>query len=504
MAESVTTAAPEQPLEERIDLKGRSLRQHAARGTIINAAFLVGVSSLSLVKGFLVAGYLTASDYGIWGLIVVGLGTLAWLKQVGINDKYIQQSDADQKLAFQKAFTLELLFSSAFLVFVIAMLPVLALAYGNWDIVAPGLVVSLMIPFAVLQVPIWVYYRRMDFLRQRALQSIEPAIAFAVTIGLAIGGAGYWSLVVGGVVGAMAGSIGAVLASPYPIALRYDRGTARKYLHFSWPLFAASIGSLVVAQGSVLVGNHAVGLAGVGAIALAATISQFAERVDGIVTGTLYPAICAVRERTDLLFESFVKSNRLALMWGMPFGVGLALFTPDLIEFGIGERWRPAAIVIQVFGLSAAVNQIGFNWDAYFRARDDTRPIAVASLISAAVFVAVAIPLMIAEGLTGFAIGMGVVALTMLACRGFFLTRLFDGFDMARHVARAMAPTVPAVAAALALRAGAGLDRTLGVALAELALYVAVTGVATWIFERDLLREALGYLRRRNEAGAAA
>ncbi len=499
MADLDITAPPQptagaETLEQRLRLDGRSLRERAARGTIVNAAFLVGVSSLSLVKGFLVAAYLSASDYGIWGLIVVGLGTLAWLKQVGISDKYIQQSDEDQELAFQRAFTLELLFSGAFLVLVVAMIPVLALAYGNWDIVAPGLVAALIVPAAVLQVPVWIYYRRMDFVRQRALQSIDPVVAFAVTIGLAIGGAGYWSLVIGAVAGAMAGSVGAVLASPYRLALRYDRGTARRYLSFSWPLFAASVGGLVVAQGSIVVGNHALGIAAVGAIALAATISQFSERVDGIVTGTLYPAICAVRDRTDLLFESFVKSNRLALMWGMPFGVGVALFAPDLIEFGIGERWRPAAVVIQVFGLAAAVNQIGFNWDAYFRARDDTRPIAVASLVSAAVFCAVAIPLMILEGLSGFAAGMGAVALAMLACRAYFLTRLFDGFDMARHVVRAIAPTAPAVGVVLAARAFDG-SRTLGLALGELALYVGVTAAATWVFERDLLREAVGYLR---------
>jgi O-antigen/teichoic acid export membrane protein len=499
MADLDITAPPQptagaETLEQRLRLDGRSLRVHAARGTLVNAAFLVGVSSLSLVKGFLVAAYLSASDYGIWGLIVVGLGTLAWLKQVGISDKYIQQSEDDQELAFQRAFTLELLFSGAFLVLVVAMIPALALAYGNWEILAPGLVAALIVPAAVLQVPVWIYYRRMDFVRQRALQAVDPVVAFAVTIALAIAGAGYWSLVAGAVAGALVGSVAAVLASPYRLALRYDRGTARRYLSFSWPLFAASVGGLVVAQGSILVGNHALGIAAVGAIALAATISQFAERVDGIVTGTLYPAICAMRDRTDLLFESFVKSNRLALMWGMPFGVGVALFAPDLIAFGIGERWRPAAVVIQVFGLAAAVNQIGFNWDAYFRARDDTRPIAVASAVSAAVFCAVAIPLMILEGLSGFAAGMGAVALAMLACRAYFLTRLFDGFDMARHVARAVAPTVPAVAIVLAVRAFDP-SRTLGLALGELALYAGVTAAATWIFERDLLREAVGYLR---------
>ena len=40
------------------------------------------------------------------------------------------------------------------------------------------------------------------------------------------------------------------------------------------------------------------------------------------MTNTLYPAICAVRDRKDVLFEAFVKSNRLALMWALPFGFG--------------------------------------------------------------------------------------------------------------------------------------------------------------------------------------
>ena len=35
-----------------------------------------------------------------------------------------------------------------------------------------------------------------------------------------------------------------------------------------------------------------------------------------------------------------MKSKRLALMWGMPFGVGLALFGPDLVEFVLGSNGR--------------------------------------------------------------------------------------------------------------------------------------------------------------------
>jgi polysaccharide transporter, PST family len=502
--------SPEETAEDRvmtsrmIDLDGRTLREHTARGTVINAAFLVAVSALGLLRGFIVAAFLTRTDYGIWGILIVGLGTLSWLKQVGISDKYIQQSDEDQEEAFHKAFTLELIFSGAFFVLIVAAVPLLAVIYGQPEIVAPGLVMALIVPAYVLQVPIWVYYRRMDFMRQRLLQSVEPIAAFVITIGLAIAGAGYWSLVVGAVAGGCFGAVVALRASPYKLALRYDRGTARQYLHFSWPLFAGSVGSLVVAQGAYLIGNAAVGLAGVGAIALAATIAQFAERVDQIVTGTLYPAICAVRDRAELLYESFVKSNRLALMWGMPFGLGVALFAPDLITYGIGERWRSAEVLIQVFGVAAAVNQIGFNWDAYFRALDRTRPIAVVNGVSAVVFLAVAAPLMLSDGLDGFAIGMAIVAVANVGARAWFLGRLFQGFDIARYIARAVVPSVPAVAVVLAARAVEGFDRSLPVALGELALYLAVTAAATYLFERSLVREALGYLRGRSASTAPA
>ncbi|MDX6699300.1 MAG: hypothetical protein QOE65_2697 [Solirubrobacteraceae bacterium] len=487
-----------------VDLKGLTLREHTARGAIVNAVFLVGVSALGLLRGLLVAIFLSAGDYGVWGILLVGLGTLAWIKQVGISDKYVQQSEDDQERAFQKAFTLELMFSGLFLVVLLAAVPVLALAYDQPELLAPGFVLALMVPAAVLQVPIWVFYRRMDFVRQRLLQTAEPVVAFAVTIGLAAAGAGYWSLVAGAVAGAWSGAVIALLACPYRVALRYDRGTARRYFQFSWPLFAAGLGAMVIAQGTFLLGNAALGLGGVGAIALAATIAQFAERVDAIVTGTLYPAICAVRDRIELLHESFVKSNRLALMWGMPFGAAVALFAPDLIDFGLGAKWHPAERLIQVFGVAAALNQIGFNWDAYFRALGRTRPIAVANGFSALVFLAVAAPLLFSDGLDGFAYGMLAVTFANLGARAFFLARLFEGFGMVRHIARAAAPTLPAVAAVLAMRLVESDERTIEAALAELVLYVAVTAAATWALERDLVREAVGYLRRRPSAGVPA
>jgi O-antigen/teichoic acid export membrane protein len=347
-----------------------------------------------------------------------------------------------------------------------------------------------------LQAPTWIFYRRMDFVRQRVLQAVDPVTTFVVNVGLAAAGAGYWSLVVGMVVGAWTGGIVALRACPYRIGFRIEREAARSYFSFSWPLVVAGASGAVLAQGSVLAGIHTVGIVGVGAIALAGTIVAFSDGVDAIVTGTLYPAICAVRDRTDLLKEVFVKSNRVALMWGMPFGIGLALFAPDLVHFVLGDKWTSAIFVLQIFGVMAAADQIGFNWTAFLRALDYTRPLAVVAVCMAATFMVVTIPLLIVDGLHGYAIGMLITTGVGLGLRTFYLGRLFAGFQMFWHAARAITPTLPAAAVILAVRLFEPAQRTLGIAIGELALYVVVTAAATLILERSLLRELSGYLRR--------
>ena len=61
-----------------------------------------------------------------------------WFKEIGISDKYIQQTETDQEVAFQKAFTLNLAYSSLFFLLALAAVPVFAAMYGQPRMIAPG------------------------------------------------------------------------------------------------------------------------------------------------------------------------------------------------------------------------------------------------------------------------------------------------------------------------------------------------------------------------------
>ncbi len=496
--EGASGLLPQPPTRRGIDTGGRSLRAFAARGVVLNAGFDIGLSLLGLVQGFLLAVLLTRAAYGVWGILVVSLGVLAQLKVVGISDKYLQQEEADQELAFQRAFTLELMLTAAAMVVLVVALPVVAVVYGHWELIAPGAVVISVLAADALQAPFWIAYRAMNFARQRALSAVEPVVAFVVTIVLAAAGLGYWALALGLVAGAWVGAAVAILTSPFRLRWRYDRGTLSGYVSFSGPILVATLCTVLLANGTMIAANARLGLAGAGAVALASKITEFTTRLDALLSGTLYPAICAMQHRVDLLRESFVKSNRLALMWAMPFGVGLALFAGDLVHFAIGEKWRPAVGLLQVMGIVAAINHVGFNWDDYFRVRADTRPLGVTAVASTAALLGVGIPLLAVDGLDGLAVGIAASGAVALVVRAWYVVRLFEGFRFLPHALRAALPTVPAAAVvALERVAVGGGPRPASLAVLTLVSYVLVAAGATWLIERALLTEAIGYLRSR-------
>jgi PST family polysaccharide transporter len=496
---------PPRPAVRDERLRGiANVRRHVAKGVMITGAFQVGLMGLSAARGLVVAAFMTRADYGVWGLIGFTVWAALGLKnQFGANDKYIQQSDENQEQAFQRAFTVELIFVAAAAPVAAAISVVFAIVSGDPRVLAPGLVLLLLLPSTALQFPLAAFYRQLDYRRLRIFQSVDPVIAFIVTVALAVAGAGYWSFVIGALAGSWSGSLVALRASPYRLRLRYERGTLRSYIGFTTPLLISALAVLATFQVIYLVGVVPLGLAGLGAFTLVGNLVQFTDQADNVVSDTLYPGVCAVRERTDLLSEIFVKSNRLSLMWAVPFGVGVALFGADLVHFVLGHQWEPAIPVLAIMGLVTAVHHVGYNWSVFVKARGITWPIAAQAVLVSAVVIGAGIPLMYSDGLVGLALAFAIGEAVALVTRSFVIARFFNGMRILPHLLRAFAPTLVAVVPILAVRALIGPERSGAAALALFALYVALTIFATIALERRLLREAVGYLRRRSRPVAA-
>jgi O-antigen/teichoic acid export membrane protein len=455
------------------------------------------MNALAIVQGVLAAALLGAAEYGLWGLIVISFGTLFALAAVGFDDKYIHQDDVDQQAAFEIAFTLQAMLCGLFTLIALVAIPLFSLIYDEPRILVPGLLLAAVLPLIALQAPVWVFYRRMDFVKQRVLESCNPVVAFVVTVALALAGLGFWSLVAGSLAGTIVAAAVTVRYSPYRLRFRYERGAFREYATFSWPLFVSSTSSVLMWQVPLTIAARSLGAASIGALTLASQMTQYTKQVDDIVTHALYPAICAAKDRADVLFEAFSKSNRLALLWGFPLGIAAVFFAEPAVHLILGPDWDLAVPLMQVLGASAAVDQIAFNWTAFARARGETRVLAVASVAMLVAVLAVGVPLLVEHGLSGLAIGIGAGTLTSLVVRMAYLVKLFPAFRIVSHVLRAVLPTAAGAVLLVAERVafGYGDPHDPWRALAELGAYVAVVAAITWGAERALLREAAGYLR---------
>lgn len=469
----------------------RSVRVALVRGVAWNAAFQAFATVVQLVRGVLVAALLAPQDYGLWGGVLAVIGAAGLLKQIGILEAYLADDDEDAERSLRTAYTLELGINAVLTVAIVVAAPLMALAYDDVEMLWLILVTALSAPAVVLQAGMWPLIKDMRFGELRLLQTIEPLLGTAITVALAIAGAGAWSLVVGAVIGAWATGLLALRVCPFPLRRVRDTSRLRSRLRVSLPVAAATASAAAVVLASIVVAELVLGRAAVGAIALASTIALAAQRLDSAIGDAVLPAISIKRETTALLGEAFGKANRMSLLWAGPIGALCAMFPETLVHTVLGDKWEPMIPVLRWFGVAVVLGHVGINLWQFLLVRGESRAILVLAATNVVAFCTVTVPLMVVDGVEGYGQGLAGAALLTLLVRGVLARRLFPEWSLVRHTSRALAPTLIAVAVTFAALAAGAPD---GVGIAVLATMV-VVAVAT--FERRLAHEAYRYLRGR-------
>ena len=477
-------------MSERLPFAASELRARTIRGVAINAAFLVVVEAAALAQALIVARILGPSDIGLYGIVSITVVTLIALKRVGIDEAFVQQDEQDQEREFQLAFSLELALAGLLAVLIAIAAPLLAAAYDEPRLLPLTLaLVYLPIAFA-LQAPLWIFFRRMDFLRQRSLQAVVPIVTFVVTVPLAAAGVGVWSIVIGAFAGNAASVALALRFSPYRLGLRWDRDATRRYVQFSWPILVVTAGGLIVAQGQLLAFKLEDGLAATGFLALAVGLTRYADRADQVISPTVYPVVCAVRDRMATLEELFTAAVRAASIWSLGFGALLVLFAPDLVHHLLGDEWEGATVLLQGLGAASALYSLGYTWIAFARGLGRFRQPALEAVVAVFVFGAIALPLYLTWGPTEYALAICGSSLAILCVRAYFVRRLLPGVRLTALVLRCAWPVAVAAGAALLLRLALwGGERPLGQTIAEAAVFVGLYVVLVVAAERPLLSE---------------
>ena len=168
----------------------------------------------------------------------------------------------------------------------LALLPLFALLYDQWELIAPGLGDHRHAARLLARAPPWIYYRDMRFARQRLLEAVDPIVAFVVSIVPRGGGLRLLGLVIGLFCGAWSAALVAIACRPIRSGWRWSAATARRPSRFLAAVRGERVGAPDPAGVGAVRGERRVGLAGVGRDRPGGRHSTaYTDRVDQVITG---------------------------------------------------------------------------------------------------------------------------------------------------------------------------------------------------------------------------
>jgi O-antigen/teichoic acid export membrane protein len=300
---------------------------------------------------------LAPSDFGAMtlALVVINIGSL--LGALGFAQVLVQRHNITRRHV-AVAFTTSGALGIVLMVAVIAGAGSFAGWFNEPDLGPLLRVLSVMFLLRGFEgVPNAMLVRRL-FIRDFVLSSTIATVAGAVVgIGMAVGGAGLWSLAGMAVTESFVATglawAFATRAGVWRPQLVFDIAILRDLVGFS----AAASGTrlLVVAQGSVdsivvgrQLGTEALGQYSLGYRFLFLPLEKLLDAIGGV----LEPVLATLQDDVARFQDTLLRVERYVCALYVPLTIGAALVAHDLVPVVFGDDWLPAVPVLEILALN--------------------------------------------------------------------------------------------------------------------------------------------------------
>ena len=415
--------------------------------TEVLAKLLVPITNMILAR------ILVPEAFGVIATITMIISFVEMFSNAGFNKYIIQYEFANESIkekSVNVAFWTNFIISLFLWVIIIIFKDLIAVLVGN-----PGL--GLVIVIACIQLPltsfssiqIALYRREFNFKVLFLVRMIVVAIPFLITIPLAFLGAGYWSLIIGSIIGAITNALILTLKSNWKPRMFYSFTILKNMLSFSiWTMLESLAIWLTVWIDVLLIGN-AFNEYYLGLYKNSLNIvNSLLAIVTASVLPVLFSSLSRIQNNEELYQKFYYKTQRLVAYIAFPMGICLFVFS-DLATFIMfGEDWLEASSIVGIFGLMGAIGLVfsNLNGEVY---RSKGRP--KLSFIYQIIHLAFLIPACIIALNYGFWALVYVRALIRLqgTVTGFIFMKFFMGFSLKVMLKNTVLPVVCSVAMGL-------------------------------------------------------
>lgn len=337
--------------ESLAEFKKKSV--HGAVSYMIRSLFLYGVG---LLASLVLAAYLSAEAFGIYGLVTQIVSLLQFFSDVGLGPALIQKKQEPTTREYRVVFTVQQLLSWVIvagvgLIVVSGWLQPKVGQAGIWVLLALGL----SFPLSSLKViPAIILERKLDFSRLVISTIVEQLVYNAVLVYLVVTGWGVEAYAVAVLLRAGLGVIAMYLIQSWAIGLAWDREVIRDVLSTGVKFQLSDFLARVKDQLFYLTLGWLLPLKEFGYISWSKNWSQvpYMLTVQNVIAIT-FPAYSRLQHDTTKLAKAIEKTLFFISLSIFPLIVGMAIFIGPVTQIVESyHKWQPAVLTFILFTLS--------------------------------------------------------------------------------------------------------------------------------------------------------
>ena len=472
--------------------KARSLAAITLNGTLWSYASFFSAKLIVFISTIVLARLLAKDDFGVMSYALVVMSFLDILSDFGIGQAVIFYKDDED--TSNTAFWLGLGISAVLLAATWLAAPLVGQFFNDSRAVLATRALALTFPIdAVGNIHNMLLQKRFSFGKKFIPEFVKAFFKAGISILLAVLGYGFWSLVIGQILGALAADVAFWWVMPWRPKLHFAGRAANKLITYGGSLVVVDVFSIIYSNADYLLIGRFMGAVALGVYTLAFRIPDLViNQMCNVISQVVFPVFVNLQDEVEALRKGFLTSVRYIALITVPLGLGLALVAEPAVQTLFTDKWIEAVPVLRAISIYSMLLSLAYSAGIVYKAQGRPNVLSLVEFVRALIAVPALIWVVLSVG-TIEAVGwtQAAVALVMMAVDLYVACKMLKLPFQA--IANALAPAVLCgLAMSLAVWGSLVLLKG-GSPLIELVLSVMCGGVVylaiLWVFQRKMLAD---------------
>jgi O-antigen/teichoic acid export membrane protein len=345
------------------DLKEKTIRGGLARLCALGAGFLVRLGSLMIL-----ARLLGPKDFGLMGMVTAFTGVLGLFRDFGLSSAAVQCTTITEQ-QMSTLFWVNVLLGALLGLVTLAMAPIIAAFYHEPQLFGVTAVLGSGFLFNAVGIQhSALLQRQMRFTPLAVISIVSSIVGFAIALGGAEAGYGYWALAAIPVASPVVASIGAWLTTGWVPGMPRRRAGIRSMLQFGGTLTLNGLVAYVAYNAEKVMIGRFWGADAIGIYGRAYQLVTFpTDNLNSAVGEVAFSALSRLQNDPIRFKGYFLKGFSLVMGLTLPITIACALFADDVVYCLLGPKWKDTAAIVRLLAptiaIFAIVNPLG--WFVY-------------------------------------------------------------------------------------------------------------------------------------------